>query len=161
MEDLWRCTEAQQGHRRVFASGRGFWLGGHCQKGAWPSPRSWRLQVPSPWWAKQDPAVARAACSGSVLWVSFSQRRKFTLIFASISRVSQAIWVMANREVCPGLQRKFQRYPVCLLPHECSVVHLLPWVLLALFHVHPTNLLFFLVWSSSAFILVLSIQDIL
>lgn len=60
MEYLWRYIVAER-YKRVFASGREFWLRGQCQKeelGQAPGAGPGRLQVRGPWGAEQEPAEA-------------------------------------------------------------------------------------------------------
>lgn len=162
MEDLWRSTEAQR-HKRVFASGRGFWLRGQCQEeelGQAPGAGPWRLQVPGPWGAEQEPAVAL----GWVCWACA----------LSIPREQSSLWFLPQSWEYAGAIRVWQLVRCTLGYREssksilcafCSVNVLwffcYPGWLVCFVSWPPNGLAFFLIWSSSAFILVLSIQDIL
>lgn len=127
MEDLWRYTEARQGHRRVFALGRGFCLGGQCQKeelGQAPGPGCRRLQVPRPWWAKQDPAVPLGwlcwLCALSLLFPSLPPSWDYPgqLGQWQIVRCTLAYWERSKGILCvfcPMNDPWFLCYPGCLL----------------------------------------------
>lgn len=83
MEDLWRYPEAQQGHRRVCASGRGAVLEGEL--GQAPGVFAGAPSLVGQAGPRAGPGLGLLAlCSES------SHRTKFTLIFTLILRVSWA-----------------------------------------------------------------------